>query len=177
MPSVNSRNSSGPLPVCASLGSAKIARMVGKGTNASQQKKPCEFAVLKEEPSVNYGGFRMPLVWSLPAGPPWWHDSPHGSRRGQYVFANCFRGPSLEDKRKGFSLDFGRMEGNKKPVRWKDRDGRIWPNTEPSERARFTREYVLSQFWQTFLDDRFDLENAKQTNAVFSYAVAVMDKN
>ena len=44
---------------------------------------------------------------------------------------------------------------------------RTWPNPEQSETARFTREYVLRQFWQTFLDDRFDLKNATQPNAVF----------
>ena len=36
-------------------------------------------------------------------------------------------------------------------------------------------EYVLRQLWQTFVDDRFDLGNAKQTKTVFSYAMAVMD--
>ena len=54
--------------------------------------------------------------------------------------------------------------------------GRTWLNPELSERARFTREYVLRQSWQTFVDDRFDLVNAKQTSAVFSYAMAAMDK-
>ena len=39
-----------------------------------------------------------------------------------------------------------------------------------------TWEHVLRQFWQTFVDDRFDLENAIQTNAEFSYALTVMDK-
>ena len=28
---------------------------------------------------------------------------------------------------------------------------RTWPNPELSERVRFTKEYVLSQFWQTFV--------------------------
>ena len=51
-----------------------------------------------------------------------------------------------------------------------------WPNPEPSERVRFTREYVLRQFWQTFVDDRFDLGNAKRASAMFSSAMALMDK-
>ena len=45
------------------------------------------------------------------------------------------------------------------------------PNLEPSERAQITREYVLRRFWQTFVDDRFDLVHATQTNSVFSFAV------
>ena len=35
---------------------------------------------------------------------------------------------------------------------------------------------MLRQFGHAFVDDRFDLENAIQTNAEFSYAIAVMDK-
>ena len=50
------------------------------------------------------------------------------------------------------------------------------PNLEPRERARITREYVLTQFWQTFVDDRFDQGNAIQTKTVLSNAVAMMDK-
>ena len=45
---------------------------------------------------------------------------------------------------------------------------RTWPNLEPSERARITREYVLSQFWQTFVVDRLDLGSAIQPKIVFS---------
>ena len=57
-----------------------------------------------------------------------------------------------------------------------EKTGRTWPNPELTERARFTREYVVRKIWQTFVDDRFDLENAIQTNAEFSYAMTVMDK-
>ena len=51
--------------------------------------------------------------------------------------------------------------------------GRAWPNLEPSERAPNTREYVLREFWQTFVD-RLVLGFATHTNKV--HAVAVMDK-
>ena len=36
--------------------------------------------------------------------------------------------------------------------------GRRWPNAGLSERAKCTREYVLRQFRQSFVDDGFDLE-------------------
>ena len=39
-----------------------------------------------------------------------------------------------------------------------------------------TAEWVLRQFWQSFMEDKFDLENAIQKKAEFSYAIAVMDK-
>ena len=61
-------------------------------------------------------------------------------------------------------------------IQFDEKTRRTWPNPEPSERARITRKYVLRQFWQTFVDDRFDLENAKQTKTVCSYAMEVMDK-
>ena len=38
------------------------------------------------------------------------------------------------------------------------------------------REYLFRQFWQSFVDDKCDLENAIQTKAEFSDAIAVMDK-
>ena len=57
-----------------------------------------------------------------------------------------------------------------------ERTGRVSPHAELSERAKCTRQYVLRQFWQSFVDDRLDLENAIQTNAEFSSAVATMDK-
>ena len=53
--------------------------------------------------------------------------------------------------------------------------GRLWQNPELSERAKCAREYVLRQFWQSFVDDRFDLKNVSQTKADFSYAIAVVD--
>ena len=58
----------------------------------------------------------------------------------------------------------------------KEISGRTWPHAEPSAMARFTREYVLKQFRQSFVDDRFELNNTIQTKAEFSYAIAVMDK-
>ena len=49
-------------------------------------------------------------------------------------------------------------------------------NAELIARAKFSREYVSKQFWQFFVDDGVDLDNAIQTKAEFSYAIAVMDK-
>ena len=41
--------------------------------------------------------------------------------------------------------------------------GRTWPNPELSERDKNAREYVLTQFWQTFVEDRLVLGNATHT--------------
>ena len=57
-----------------------------------------------------------------------------------------------------------------------ERTGRTWPSARLSARTRFTKEYVLKQFWESFVDDKFDLDNAIQTKAEFSCATAVMDK-
>ena len=54
-----------------------------------------------------------------------------------------------------------------KRIQFDERSWGIWSNA---------REYVLRQLWQSFVDDKFDLENAIQTEAEFSYAVGVMDK-
>ena len=35
---------------------------------------------------------------------------------------------------------------------------------------------MLKQFWLSFVDDRFDLDNAIQTKAEFSYAIGLMDR-
>ena len=35
---------------------------------------------------------------------------------------------------------------------------------------------MLKQIWLSFVDDRFDLDNAIQTKTEFSDAIAVMDK-
>ena len=52
-----------------------------------------------------------------------------------------------------------------------DKTGRVWPNAEWSEKPKCRREYVLKQFWQPFVDDRFDLENAIWMKAEFSCAI------
>ena len=59
---------------------------------------------------------------------------------------------------------------------------RTWPNYERSKRTWHTREYVLNEFWQIFVDDRpvhrdaINFHANVQPKAVFSYAMAVMDK-
>ena len=42
--------------------------------------------------------------------------------------------------------------------------------------SQYTKEYIVRQFWQSFVDDKFQMENAIQTKAEFSHAIAVMDK-
>ena len=59
---------------------------------------------------------------------------------------------------------------------------RIWPGRQWSKRGRHTREYVLNDFWHTFVDDRPFFAEARitetntQSKAVFSYVMTVMDK-
>ena len=63
-----------------------------------------------------------------------------------------------------------------KKILFDEKTGSIWPNAELSERGKYTREHVLRQCWQSFVDDRLNLEKAIQTKAEFSFAIAVMDK-
>ena len=77
---------------------------------------------------------------------------------------------------------------NRVSVWWEEKDqmdfvtGRIWPNYEWSKRAWHTRDYVLNEFCQIFVDDRhvhrdaINIHANVQSKAVFSYAMAVMDK-
>ena len=53
-------------------------------------------------------------------------------------------------------------------IHFDERTGRTWPNAQLSARAWFTRENVLKQLWQSFVDDRFDLDTVIQTKAEFS---------
>ena len=79
----------------------------------------------------------------------------------------------------GLSIRFWLLLGRTwraKKIQFDEKTGRTWPNAQLSARARFTREDVLKQFWQSFVDDRSDLDNAIQTKAEFSWAIAVMDK-
>ena len=43
-------------------------------------------------------------------------------------------------------------------------------------KTELTRENVVKQFWTSFVEDKFDVDDAIQTKAEFSYAIAVMDK-
>ena len=43
-------------------------------------------------------------------------------------------------------------------------------------RAKLARDCVVKQFWVSFVEDMFDLDNAIQTRTEFSYATAVMDR-
>ena len=70
--------------------------------------------------------------------------------------------------------DLGSM-GTKRNL-FDEKTGRSGTNAELSERAKYTREYVLRQFGQPFVDDRIDLENANQTKAELSSPMALMDK-
>ena len=54
--------------------------------------------------------------------------------------------------------------------------GRTWPNAELSWEAKSTRACFVKQLSTSFVEDKFDLDNAIQTEAEFSYAIAVMDR-
>ena len=56
-------------------------------------------------------------------------------------------------------------EWEEKRILVDEKMGRTWQNAGLSERAKFTREYVLRQFWQSFVEDTFDLEHAIQTKS------------
>ena len=56
-----------------------------------------------------------------------------------------------------------------------ERTGRTWPNAQVST-SQITREYEIKQFWQFFADARVERDNAIETEAGFSCAIAVMDK-
>ena len=105
---------------------------------------------------------------------PWWHDSPYGSREVN-MFWRLLPGPVIGGEAYE-TVPLSSEEWRAMKTQFDIKTGRTWPNLEPSERAKNTREYVLRQFWQTFVDDRLDLGNATQTKSVFFYAMAVMDK-
>ena len=68
-------------------------------------------------------------------------------------------------------------EWEEKKVLFDEQTGRILPKrAQISARAWGTREYVLKQFWASYVKDEFDLIIAIQTKADFSCAKAVMDK-
>ena len=54
---------------------------------------------------------------------------------------------------------------------------RVWPKTELSARAKFTGEHVVKQFWLSFEGVKFDLDDAIQSAAEFSFAITVIDRN
>ena len=63
-----------------------------------------------------------------------------------------------------------------KKILFDEKTVRFWTSAELSERAKFTRAFVLTQFGQSCVNDKFDLDNAIQTKAEFSCAMTVMDK-
>ena len=62
-------------------------------------------------------------------------------------------------------------EWEEKRALFDEKRGRIRPNADFSARAKFTRECVVKRFWY-----KFDRDNAIQTKAEFSCAIAVMDR-
>ena len=57
-----------------------------------------------------------------------------------------------------------------------ERKQRTWPKGATECRSQIHKEYVLKHFWLSFVDDRFDLDNAIEPKAEFSCASAMMDK-
>ena len=51
-----------------------------------------------------------------------------------------------------------------------------WPNAELCVKTELTRESVVKQFSTSFVEDKFDVDDAIQTKAEFSYAIAVIYK-
>ena len=67
-------------------------------------------------------------------------------------------------------------EWEEKKVFFDEKTERIWPSAELSARAKYTREHVVEQCWTSFVEDKFDLDNAILAKAEFSCAIAVMDR-
>ena len=115
----------------------------------------------------------LPLCWRLREDSRWHHSLP--ARDMSIMFWHLLPGPVIGGQAYKISPSTTPAQREKKTL-FDEKTGGIWPNAELSERATYTREYFLRQFWQSFVDDRFDLDNAIQTKAEFSCAVAVMDK-
>ena len=67
-------------------------------------------------------------------------------------------------------------EWEEKRALFDEKTGSVWPNADLSARAKFTREYIVKLFWLCVVEDKFDPDNATQTKAEFSHALAVMDR-
>ena len=116
----------------------------------------------------------MPLAWCLPDRPLGGMTAP--AVQGMSILSwHLLPGPVQGEK--GYGIPPLTSEAWKaKKSHCDERTARTWPNAQQCARARITRESVLKQFWQSVVDDRFDLDNAIHTNSEFSYALAVMDK-
>ena len=57
---------------------------------------------------------------------------------------------------------FSTAEWEEKRAFFDEKTGRVWPNAELSARAKVTREFVLKQFWLSFVGDKFDLDSVIQ---------------
>ena len=78
----------------------------------------------------------------------------------------------------------GRHDYNNLPMRkdewigrktlFDEKTGTFWANEELSAWSQCTRSNFLKHFWDVFVGDRLDLDNAIQTKAEFSYALAVI---
>ena len=113
------------------------------------------------------------LVWRQEEDP-WWHLS-HAARDVSIMFWRLLPGPVIGGQAyRIHPLSTEAWEERK--IVFEEKIGRVWPNAELTERAKCTRKFVLKQFWQSFVEDRFYLENAIQTKTLFSSAIAVMDK-
>ena len=92
----------------------------------------------------------------------------HGSR-----FRWCWQGdvlapaPGAGDRRTSLhsSSSLSTAEWDKKGS-FDEKTGSVWPKTEPSARAKFTREYVLRQFWLSFFWKTSSIWEGEQENWV-----------
>ena len=71
---------------------------------------------------------------------------------------------------------FSTAEWEEKKALFDEKTGKVWRNAELSARAKLER-ICREQFWLSFVEDKFDLDNDIRMKAEFSHVIAVMDKN
>ena len=102
--------------------------------------------------------------------------APGFGRDGREMFWHLLLGPVIGGQvYREILQSVQRKEKRRKPF-FDEKMGRICPSAELSARAKLRREYVVTQFLLSFVEYKFDLDNAIQNEAGFSYAIAAMDK-
>ena len=74
------------------------------------------------------------------------------SRGRNGCFGTCSPGPVIGGKCAEFLRSVQRIGKQRKTHLFEEKTGRSWPNAELSARAKFAREYVVKQFWTSFVE-------------------------
>ena len=102
--------------------------------------------------------FVVPLAWNLPAGPLAGMTALRLRKRST-CFGNHFREAEIgRTGQRGYSLVVGRMASNESPLRHQDGENVARTSSRVKEPPN-TREYVLREFGQIFLENRLVLRD------------------